>query len=389
MMITMALTGCGKIGDKSANMSVIYGVMIFSAIVLFVIYGVAIREKEIWFLMLATSIVIVNIGYLSLSISKTIEEALLANRIAYLGSVFLPMAMFMIIIRTCNINYIKWIPSILLIMSICVFIVAASPGYLDIYYKSVTLQKVNGCTVLEKTYGPWHSLYLIYLLAYFSAMVITIVQASIKNKIASIIHVIILAGAVLVNIGVWMMGQLINIEFEFLSVSYVITEFFMLCLYIIIQEQDIILRHNYKENDIKECADDSIYTDTEVENIEIENIKLQNTEVENIELRHTESKKKELVSNELIDRELENNQQIKNSELVDNGQKELFISGVKKLTPKESVIYNYYIQGKKTKEIMKELEITENTLKYHNKNIYGKLGVTSRKQLRICAEQYM
>ena len=78
-----------------------------------------------------------------------------------------------------------------------------------------------------------------------------------------------------------------------------------------------------------------------------------------------------------------------NSELVDNEQKELFISGVKKLTPKESIIYNCYLQGKKTKEIMKELEITENTLKYHNKNIYGKLGVTSRKQLRVCAEQYM
>ena len=214
---------------------------------------------------------------------------------------------------------------------------------------------------------------------------------------------VVLVGAVFVNLCVWMIGQFVHIEFEFLSVSYVITEFFMLCLYIIIQEQDIILRHNYKvndvingntieervyannvsiplkechnevKNDIKECADDSIYTDTEVENIE---------------LRHNESKKKELVSNELIDRELENNQQIKNSELVDNGQKELFISGVKKLTPKESVIYNYYIQGKKTKEIMKELEITENTLKYHNKNIYGKLGVTSRKQLRVCARLY-
>ena len=27
------------------------------------------------------------------------------------------------------------------------------------------------------------------------------------------------------------------------------------------------------------------------------------------------------------------------------------------------------------------LDITENTLKYHNKNIYSKLGISSRKQL--------
>jgi DNA-binding CsgD family transcriptional regulator len=30
---------------------------------------------------------------------------------------------------------------------------------------------------------------------------------------------------------------------------------------------------------------------------------------------------------------------------------------------------------------MEQLNIKENTLKFHNKNIYGKLGVSSRKQL--------
>ena len=31
--------------------------------------------------------------------------------------------------------------------------------------------------------------------------------------------------------------------------------------------------------------------------------------------------------------------------------------------------------------IMKKLAIKENTLKFHSKNLYGKLGVKSRKQL--------
>ena len=34
-----------------------------------------------------------------------------------------------------------------------------------------------------------------------------------------------------------------------------------------------------------------------------------------------------------------------------------------------------------TKDIMIELNIKENTLKFHNKNLYSKLGVSSRKQL--------
>ena len=373
LMTIFLWVGCNKIGDKSANMSIIYGVMILIAVVLLVVYCLVIHDKEIWFLMLATSIIVVNTGYLSLSVSKTIEEALLANRIAYFGSVFLPMAMFMIIIRTCNINYKKWMPSILLLVSICVFIVAASPGYLDIYYKSVTLQKVNGCTVLEKTYGSWHSLYLVYLLVYFLIMIIAIVQASMKNKIISNIHSIILAGAVLVNIGVWMIGQLVKIEFEFLSISYIISEFFLLCLYVIIQEQDIIFGQNQKINN---GINGNIIEENSYDN----NVSILSQEGANDGKNDIE---------EFVDGNLYINNEIEDNQLINNEQKELFIVGVKHLTPKETTIYNYYIQGKKTKEILKELEITENTLKYHNKNIYSKLGVTSRKQLRVYAEQYM
>ena len=95
-----------------------------------------------------------------------------------------------------------------------------------------------------------------------------------------------------------------------------------------------------------------------------------------------------LVEGIYINNEIEDKEQL-SSEQINIEQKELFISGVKNLTPKETTIYNYYIQGKKTKEIMQELAITENTLKYHNKNIYSKLGVKSRKQLRVYAEQYL
>ena len=59
----------------------------------------------------------------------------------------------------------------------------------------------------------------------------------------------------------------------------------------------------------------------------------------------------------------------------------MFVKGLKKLTPTEKSIYNFYLEGKSTKEIMAELNIKENTLKFHNKNLYSKLGVSSRKQL--------
>lgn len=51
------------------------------------------------------------------------------------------------------------------------------------------------------------------------------------------------------------------------------------------------------------------------------------------------------------------------------------------MTPTERTIYEAYIACKTTKEVMSMLDIKENTLKFHNKNLYSKLGVSSRKQL--------
>ena len=92
----LLLSGCG-VGEKSASMSIIYGVMAVLSLGLLIAYICITRQRSIWFLLLYSSIFIVNLGYFVLSISRTLEEALLANRIAYLGSVFLPMAMLMII----------------------------------------------------------------------------------------------------------------------------------------------------------------------------------------------------------------------------------------------------------------------------------------------------
>ena len=58
-----------------------------------------------------------------------------------------------------------------------------------------------------------------------------------------------------------------------------------------------------------------------------------------------------------------------------------FVENLSMLTPAEYRVYELYLSGKTAKQIAEILHITENTLKYHNKNIYSKLGISSRKQL--------
>ena len=297
-------------------------------------------------LLLFAAVFIVNIGYLCLSISTELQEALLANRIAYFGSVLLPVAMLMSILNVLSIHYPKWLSIVLTIISVFVFFIAASPGYSTIYYQEVSLETINGISVLNKVYGPWHSLYLYYLLAYLGAMIAIVWYTSIKKKYVSNIHAIFLAVAVFVNIGVWFIEQVTTIPFEFLSISYIISELFILGMHFMLQEND-----------------------------ELRNF---------VHLHHQPShfEQPQFAPSHDI-----NSEQVI-APIFPKEQITYFMAGIKELTKSEKAIYDLYVEGKSTNEILDILEIKLNTLKFHNKNLYSKLGVTSKRQL-IELHQYI
>ena len=162
-----------------------------------------------------------------------------------------------------------------------------------------------------------------------SAMVFIVARAFLKKTIPSFFHSVVLLLAVLINIGVWLIEQLVSINYEMLSISYIVTELVLLGLNIIMTENE-----NLKAvSTASTMPEDTLSTDAS----------------------HSEPPISEV-------------------------QKEL-LANLKKLTKTERIIFDCYISGKNTKEIMSELMITENTLKFHNKNIYSKLNVSSRKHL--------
>ena len=65
---------------------------------------------------------------------------------------------------------------------------------------------------------------------------------------------------------------------------------------------------------------------------------------------------------------------------IDKDEYKRFLECLATLTRKEKEILELYMKGYSSKDILDTLSITDNTLKYHNRNIYSKLGVKSRKQ---------
>lgn len=329
------LTGCGAVGDKSGSLSLIYGTTAALALALLVGCLILVRKKRFWFVALFSSVLVVNLGYTLLSVSTGLEMALWANRISYLGSVFLPLSMLMILLTVTNTSYKKLLPWALSCVSVVMFLIAASPGILPIYYKEVDFAVVDGVSTLVKVYGPLHPVYLVYLLGYFSAMVIVIIQANVKKAIASTAHAVIIAVAVFVNLGVWFIEQLVDIDFEMLSISYIISELFLLSVHLVMNEyQRMCQIVNLVSSVQSEPADATAATELSAQ-----------------------------------------------VEAVDSERIALFITGFKNLTPSERSLYDAYIARMTTKEIMAKMNIKESTVKYHSRNLYSKLGVSSRKEL--------
>ncbi|MGN0108211.1 MAG: helix-turn-helix transcriptional regulator, partial [Hominilimicola sp.] len=193
-----------------------------------------------------------------------------------------------------------------------------------------------------------------YLIAYFGMMLGTIILSLIKNRINSNKIANTLIAIVGSNIAIWFIEQLIDTNFEFLSVSYIITEVFLLFLYMMLQDYGLLPTRTEKKTSI--CEERS-------ENAETENIHQKCASETAVTPADTTNSSEDEYNKDFIERY------------------QYFVSNLNMLTPTERKIYNFYLSGKSTKEIRELLQIKENTLKFHNKNIYSKLGVSSRKEL--------
>lgn len=221
-------------------MSAVYGTITIIAFILIGICLLVDKNKERYLLLLFISIFLANLGYFLISIAPSLNFALNANRLSYLGQVFLPYFLLMMLLTICKIDRPKWLNPILITISIVVLFIAASPGIFPIYYKTVEIDKSEGFTKIVREYGILHKTYLVYLISYMIAQLSVVIYAICKKRIISYLHAVFLLSATLCNTVIWLVEKFISRNFELLSVSYIITELFILLVYGIVQQYEAL-----------------------------------------------------------------------------------------------------------------------------------------------------
>lgn len=211
-------------------MSVVYGITATVALLLLVGYLVLVQKKQPWMLFLFCCVPVVNLGYLLLSLARTKTFALVANGIAYFGSVFLVLCMFMVIAGLCGLSFSRSTSLVLLGAALVMFAVVCSPWYYD--YAATTFTAEG----LQKVYGPLHNVYALYLVGYFVAMVVVIFRSIGHKRGTAHKHASLLAAIVFGNIAFWLVEKFVEWDFEFLAVSYLFSEVLLLGLYWMMQD---------------------------------------------------------------------------------------------------------------------------------------------------------
>ena len=223
-------------------MSLAYGIIALISLCMIGLCVAADKKRDIWLLLVFVSVSLCNLGYFMVSVSPNLGAALNSNRITYLGSVFLPFFLLMMVLRFCGMKRSKPLMIILVTIGIVMLGITTSPGILPIYYSTVDIEIANGATKLVRDYGPLHALYYVYLIGYMLSMVGVAVYTIAKRKIRSHSHMALLLCSVLSNVAIWLAEQFLPRGFEWLSVSYILTECLILAIYRSMQKQGLLIQ---------------------------------------------------------------------------------------------------------------------------------------------------
>ena len=188
-------------------------------------------RPNVYCILLMCAMVISNGGYLAISVSETVDAAIIGNCLVYLGGCYAPLFVFFIGLDLTKIRIPKLVSLLMFIYTTVVVFFTFTIGRLPIYYKSIDIERVNGYTVLVKEYGPLHNLYLIMLVFLTIASTFVCVVAFKRRYLVSYKTTIIFSAFLVVNVCVYILDRLFKIDIEWNCITFLITEIIVLFLY--------------------------------------------------------------------------------------------------------------------------------------------------------------
>ena len=186
------------------------------ALVLFSRHGAKTLE-----ILLSCCIMVSNIGYFVYSCSRTLEEAVLANALTYVGGLFLPLLIVYILIDYSDSKVPVWFTSVIMLVNVLVFMSTLLTDRFPFFYSA--LRFVPGDpSMLIKTPGPIYYIKFIILAVEVALVAFFTILTYLGKRNASFRIMMIYAGSLFGAVVIYLAKRVFELPVELLPFFYLV-----------------------------------------------------------------------------------------------------------------------------------------------------------------------
>lgn len=202
-----------------------YGVLFILSLILSTIYiFIWHKHLDITFTMVYTIITVTCLGYVMYAASRSLGEAVLAQKIVYIGGCFLQYFIMLSVFNLCEIKIRKWIVGLLFICCVILYGSVLSIGYRPLFYKDLSFEIVDGTSVLHRSYGPMHAFSYAMICSFCIVSISGIVYSYFKKKQVSKRILLLLFLPDIISVLSYFVGHKITKNIDIIPVGFVFAE---------------------------------------------------------------------------------------------------------------------------------------------------------------------
>ena len=176
------------------------------------------------------AITITNFGFLFQILSSNLSEALLANKLVFVGGAYLPVFVLMALISLCHLKVSETLRISLFSISSIIYLFAISSGYTDFFYRSAELISVNGISNIRAEYGIGYILFCLQLIGYGTAYLCIILFSLFHRKNVSLHSLISLSVIGGITLASFVISKRMGVESLVMPGVFLVDEYILLIL---------------------------------------------------------------------------------------------------------------------------------------------------------------
>ncbi len=189
------------------------------------------KKVNYFFMLLLLTMAISNGGYLALGLADSVETAVLANKVAYLGGCFASPIMTLLICSICNYNVNKWARLAIYGYCFIVYSMILTVDYNQLYYTEYHIEQFGDSTILVNEYGPGHGLFYLVLYGAIIIQFILLIHCMIKKRSVSRKNLRALIILNIVTVMFFFVGRIISPDFEAAPLLYAFDSIVLLSIH--------------------------------------------------------------------------------------------------------------------------------------------------------------